>query len=443
MRNHDGPHPRGTTHEVYELAKSLMPGATQLLSKRPEMYVPDQWPAYYSKASGATVTDLDGIEYVDMSYMGIGSCVLGYGNDRVDAAARAAIDDGVMSTLNAPQEVQLAEELVELNPWADRVRFGRPGGEAVAIAIRIARAYSGLETVAFCGYHGWHDWYLAANLETAEHLEGHLLPGLAPAGVPGSLEGTSKPFKYNDVDELEHLFDEEELAAVVMEPIRHVEPEDEFLKRVNELTELNDVPLIVDEITTGFRVRPGGYHEELGLEPDIAVYGKALGNGYPISAVVGVRRVMEKAQETFISSTFWTERVGPSAALATIEIFREENVGEHLVTIGTQITEGWEDRAAKHDLKLETKGLDPLTSFELSCEEAQAATTLFRQEMLERGYLASNAVYVSQAHTEPLVNEYLHAVDAVFEVVSQAINSGSVSDQLNGPVAHSKFERLN
>jgi glutamate-1-semialdehyde aminotransferase len=435
--------PRAQTQAQYDRAKTLIPGATQLLSKRAEMYAPEQWPAYYSEADGAMVTDLDGNEYVDMSYMGIGSCILGYGHDRVDEAAQDAIDAGVMSTLNPPQEVDLASELVSMHDWADMVRFSRPGGEAVAMAVRLARAYTGNETVAFCGYHGWHDWYLAANLETDENLEGHLLPGLDPTGVPQSLDGTSKPFEYNDVDELERLVDEYDLAAVVMEPIRYVEPEDGFLERVEELTTAHDIPLVVDEITSGFRVHLGGYHQVLGLEPDIAVYGKALGNGYPISAVVGTEPVMDMAQESFISSTFWTERIGPSAALATIETFRQENVGDHLVDVGAQITDGWEQLAADHDLPLKTKGLKPLTTFQLKCEEAQAATTLFTQEMLKRGYLATSSVYVSAAHTEPMVDEYLSTVDEVFATVAEHIEAGTVHEVLGGPVAHSKFERLN
>jgi len=375
--------------------------------------------------------------------MGIGSCILGYNNETIDTAARRAIDGGVMSTLNPPEEVDLAEELVGMHDWADMVRFGRPGGETVAMAVRLARAYTGNETVAFCGYHGWHDWYLAANLASDENLEGHLLPGLDPAGVPQSLEGTSEPFEYNDIEKLERLVEQEDLAAVVMEPIRYAEPEDGFLERVQELTTAHDVPLVVDEITSGFRVRPGGYHEVVDLEPDLAVYGKALGNGYPISALVGAERVMDTAQESFISSTFWTERIGPSVALATIETFREENVGDHLVAVGTQITDGWERLAEKHGLPLKTKGLKPLTTFVVQCDEADAATTLFTQEMLDRGYLASSAVYASYAHTDSMVESYLDDVDEVFGTLADAIEAGTVRERLDGPVKHSKFERLN
>jgi glutamate-1-semialdehyde aminotransferase len=434
---------RDETLARYERAKEIIPGATQLLSKRAEMFAPDQWPAYYSEADGATVTDLDGNEYVDMSFMGIGACVLGYCDEDVDAAARDAVDRGVMSTLNPPEELELAERLVEMHDWADMVRFGRPGGEAVAMAVRLARAFTGNDTVAFCGYHGWHDWYLAANLETSENLEGHLLPGLDPAGVPSGLEGTSKPFEYNDIEALERIAAENDLAALVMEPIRYVQPEDGFLEQVRAVADREGVPLIVDEITAGFRVGSGGYHTELGLEPDMAVYGKALGNGYPISAVVGKDYVMDRAQESFISSTFWTERIGPTAALATIEKFESECVGDHLVSIGDQITEGWESIAAEHGLELKTKGLAPLTTFVLKHDDSEAATTLFTQEMLERGYLAGNSVYASYAHTEDMVDTYLTAVDEVFGTVATTLEEGTVRDSLEGPVAHSKFERLN
>jgi len=427
----------------YERAKQIIPGATQLLSKRAELFAPDQWPAYYTEANGAKVTDMDGNEYIDMSYMGIGSCVLGYGNEDIDDAARSAIDSGVMSTLNAPEEVELAETLVEMHDWADMVRFGRPGGEAVSIAVRLARAYSGDETVAFCGYHGWHDWYLAANLETEANLEDHLLPGLDPKGVPESLKGTSIPFHYNNIEELERIASENDLGAIVMEPIRNEQPKDGFFDRVREIADEQDAPLIIDEITAGFRENIGGYHQKLGVEPDVAVYGKALGNGYPISAVVGREHVMDQAQESFVSSTFWTERIGPTAALATIETYRSENVHEHLIEIGRSVKDGWQAAAKEHGIPLHTSGIDPLPHFEIEHDEGQAAKTLFIQEMLDLGYLTTNSLYASYAHTPEMINTYLEAVDRVFETVGTALEEGSVRKQLDGPVAHTKFKRLN
>jgi glutamate-1-semialdehyde aminotransferase len=386
---------------------------------------------------------MDGNEYVDMSYMGIGSCVLGYGDQDVDEAARGAIDSGVMSTLNPPEEVELAETLVDIHDWADMVRFARPGGEAVSIAVRLARAYSGDETVAFCGYHGWHDWYLAANLDDDENLEDHLLPGLSPKGVPQSLEGTSIPFHYNEIEELEQIVSENDLGAIVMEPIRNEQPDPGFFDQIEEIADEQNAPLIIDEITAGFREVVGGYHKKLGVKPDIAVYGKALGNGYPISAVVGREHVMDQAQESFVSSTFWTERIGPTAALATIEKYRSENVHEHLIEIGQLVKDGWKEAAAEHDVPLHTSGLDPLPHFSIDHDDGQAAKTLFIQEMLKEGYLTTDSLYVSYAHTPEMIADYFKAVDRVFETVGEALADGRVHQQLNGPVAHTKFERLN
>jgi glutamate-1-semialdehyde 2,1-aminomutase len=191
--------------QLYRLAKSLIPGGTQLLSKRPEMFAPDQWPGYFREAHGVETVDLDGQHYVDMTTMAIGACLLGFNDPDVTEAVVARVRNGSMCTLNNPEEVELAQLLLSLHPWAENVRFGRSGGEAMAIAVRIARAATGRDVVAFCGYHGWHDWYLAANRTTAtgeDALQKHLLPGLSPSGVPSQLAGTALPFNYNQIDSL-------------------------------------------------------------------------------------------------------------------------------------------------------------------------------------------------------------------------------------------------
>ena len=191
-----------TGQKLYKKAKKLIPGGTMLLSKRPEMFLPEHWPSYFSKAKGCSVWDLDGNELIDMSIMGIGTNTLGYGNAVVDNAVKETVNKGNMSTLNCPEEVYLAERLVEINPWADMVRFARSGGEANSIAIRIARAASAKDKVAICGYHGWHDWYLSANHNGNDDLSGHLLEGLSPKGVPENLKNTVYPFNYNNFEEL-------------------------------------------------------------------------------------------------------------------------------------------------------------------------------------------------------------------------------------------------
>ena len=294
-----------TGQALYRRARQRIPGGTQLLSKRPEMLLPEQWPSYYSRASGSRIWDLDGNCFVDMSYSGIGSCVLGYADPDVDEAVHAAIKAGSMSTLNCPDEVELADLLCEIHPWADMVRYTRSGGEAMAVAVRIARTHARRDKIAFCGYHGWHDWYLAANLGSSNALEGHLLPGLSPAGVPGVLGGTALPFHYNRIEELERIASEHgrELAAVVMEPVRNHPPNSGFLEQVRDIAHRCGAVFVFDEITAAWRLNSGGAHLLYGVSPDIAVFAKAISNGYPMAAIVGTGNVMQAAQDSFISST--------------------------------------------------------------------------------------------------------------------------------------------
>jgi glutamate-1-semialdehyde 2,1-aminomutase len=429
---------------LYRRAKQLMPGGTQLLSKRGELYLPDQWPTYFARARGVEVTDLDGNTYVDMSMMGIGACVLGYADPDVDGAVKAAIDAGSASTLNAPEEVELAELLCELHPWAEMVRFARSGGEAMMVAVRIARASSRRDKVAFSGYHGWTDWYLAANLADETALDGQLMPGLEPAGVPRGLKGTSFPFHYNRLDQLKAIADANpgELGAIVMEPLRSELPTPGFLEGVRDLaTEIGAV-LIFDEVTTGFRMTDGGIHKLLGVNPDIAVFAKAMANGYPMAAVIGTSPVMEAAQSTFISSTNWTERVGTVAALATIRKCCRERVAEHLVRIGEQTMAGWRNAAAEAGLKVHVEGLPSLAHFAFQYPDEPTLTTLFTQEMIERGYLAYSQFKPSFAHQPSHVEAYLEAARSVFSTMAEAVKAGDAAARLNGPVARRGFYRL-
>jgi glutamate-1-semialdehyde 2,1-aminomutase len=430
--------------ELYRRAKKRIPGGTQLLSKRPELFLPEQWPSYFSKACGVEVTDVDGNTYIDMSMMAIGACVLGYADPEVDAAVKAAIDAGSASTLNAPEEVELADLLCELHPWADMVRFARAGGEAMMMAVRIARARTRRDTIAFSGYHGWGDWYLAANLGDDHALDGQLMPGLDPAGVPRGLKGSALPFHYNRFDELKAIVDAHrgELAAIVMEPRRGDPPTPGFLESVREIaTEIGAV-LIFDEITTGFRMTDGGIHKLLGVDPDVAVFAKSMANGYPMAAVIGRADVMEAAQSTFISSTNWTERVGPVAALATIRKFRRDRVAEHLITIGDLAFSGWTRAAEKTGLPLHTEGLPSLTHFRFDHPDEPTLTTLFTQEMLERGYLAYSQFKPSFAHQPAHVAAYMQAVEATFAMIAEAVRAGDYASRLKGPCARRGFYRL-
>jgi glutamate-1-semialdehyde 2,1-aminomutase len=433
----------GKGQELYKKAKNLIPGGTMLLSKRPEMFLPDQWPSYFSKAKGCKIWDLDGKEYIDVSIMGIGTNILGYGNDEVDNAVINNVKNGNMSTFSCPEEVLLAEMLVEIHPWADMVRLARSGGEANAIAIRISRAASGKDNVAICGYHGWHDWYLSANLGDERNLAGHLLPGLDPAGVPQNLRGTTFPFNYNNFQELQNIVDAHNIGVIKMEVSRNMGPEDNFLQKVRKLATDKKIVLIFDECTSGFRQSFGGLHKIYGVEPDVAMFGKAMGNGYAITAIIGKREVMEAAQKTFISSTFWTERIGPTAALATLEVMKRVSSWETITKTGYQIKQKWQDLADKYGLSIEQWGLPALAGYTFKSPNALAYKTLITQEMLNKGFIAGNSVYVCTEHTPEVINSYFENLDPIFSIIQKCESGLDVNSLLKGPVCHAGFKRLN
>jgi glutamate-1-semialdehyde 2,1-aminomutase len=433
----------GSGQKLWKRAKRVIPGGSMLLSKRAEMFLPEQWPAYFSKTKGCRVWDLDGREYIDMSLMGIGTNTLGYSHPEVDAAVRDVIDAGNMSTLNCPEEVYLAEKLIELHPWAQMARLARSGGEAVAVAVRIARAAAGKDKVAICGYHGWHDWYLAANLGDDKNLDGHLLPGLEPNGVPRALRGSVQPFSYNRIDELEALIKAGDVGVIVMEVSRNLGPAGGFLQSVRKLASANGIVLVFDECTSGFRQTYGGLHKMYGVEPDMALFGKTLGNGYAITAILGRGEVMEAAQTSFISSTFWTERIGPAAALKTLEVMERERSWERITAIGIDIANRWQALASKHGLAIKANGLPALTGYAFDSSSALAYKTIVTQEMLAKGYLAGTSVYTCTEHTPRIVDSYFEALDPVFALIKECEDGRDVTSVLNGPVCHSGFKRLN
>jgi glutamate-1-semialdehyde 2,1-aminomutase len=429
---------------LQEHAKKRIPGLSQLLSKRPDMFSYGVWPNYFKKAKGVKIWDLDGNEYIDMSIGGIGANVLGYSDPDVNEAVIDAIQNGCSSSLNSPEEVELADLMCELHPWAEKVRFARTGGESMAIAVRIARSATGKDKIAFCGYHGWQDWYLAANLGTENALGEHLIPGLSPTGVPKGLTGTALPFRYNKLEELKDIISNHgnDLAAIVMEPIRDAQPTPEFIEGVQQLAKASGAVLIIDEISAGLRMNTGGAHLLLGIQPDIAVFSKALGNGHPIASIIGKGEIMEAAQKSFISSTYWTERVGFVAALATLRKHKSLNAGDHLMKIGKQIQSGWKQCAENHNLKVNIGGIPPLSHFSFEDEEAATIKAFFIQEMLNEGFLASSSFYSMAAHQENHVETYLKSCDKVFGSISQLKSEGRLTKALIGNPSVSGFKRL-
>jgi len=437
----------GTGQDLYRRAKRLIPGGTQLLSKRPEMFLPDQWPAYYRRAKGASVWDLDDIHYTDMTTSAVGSCPLGFADDDVNTAVVDAIGAGSMSTLNCPEEVELAELLCELHPWAQMCRFARTGGESMAIAVRIARARTKRSVVAVCGYHGWSDWYLAANHADADALgEGMLLPGLDPGGVPRELAGTTVAFKHNDIDALHAIASQHAgaLAAIVCEPQRGERPTPGFLEATREIADQTGAVLIFDEVSAALRLTHGGVHLLYDVEPDIAVFAKAIGNGFPIGAVIGTADVMEAAQTTFISSTYWTERIGPTAALATLRKFARIGGAERLTDAGRRVQAIWRaaGEAAGLQVRVGHPDMPAFSHLEFDHPAPQAVRTLYCQLMLERGYLDNGNCYSTCAHTPEILSHYEEVVSDAFARLSEIVRAGRVIDELRGPVAHTGFARL-
>lgn len=434
----------GKGQELYIKAKTLIPGGTMLLSKRPEMFLPDHWPSYFSKSKGCKVWDLDGKELLDMSIMGIGTNSLGYGHAEVDAAVMETIKNGNMSTLNCPEEVYLAEKLIEINPWANMVRFARSGGEANSIAIRIARAAAGRDNVAICGYHGWHDWYLSANHNGGDDLSAHLIPGLSPKGVPKNLKNTVFPFHYNNYKELVEIVENQNIGVIKMEVLRNFGPEDNFLQKVRDLATRKNIVLVFDECSSGFRETFGGIFKKFNVEPDMVMFGKTIGNGYALTAVVGKQSVMEAAQTSFISSTFWTERIGPTAALATLKVMERIKSWELITETGRKMQEGWAKLASSHQLEIAIAGIPAMTTYGFNSPNAAIYKTFITQEMLKKGFLASTHFYACTEHNDAHLNSYFDALNDIYATIakceSQEIDASTI---LDGPVCHGGFKRLN
>ncbi len=433
------------TQELYTHAKQRIPGGVQLLSKRPEMFAPGKWPGYAIKARGCEVWDADDRHYYDMTTNGIGACLLGYADPDINAAVIARIESGSMSSLNAPEEVQLADRLCALHPWAEQARFARTGGEICAIAVRIARATTGRDLVFLCGYHGWSDWYLAANLGDSRQLDGQLLPGLQPDGVPRPLNGTAFTFDHGDTEAFDRLIARygDRLACVIMEPMRNVMPAPGFLAHVKEATHKAGGLLIFDEITIGWRLTFGGSHKLLGVEPDMAVFAKALGNGHPIAAVIGTRAAMDGAHTSFISSTYWTEAVGPTAALAAIDKMEKTRVWEHVAAVGTRLQKYWQAAGQRYGLPVHASGLPCLAHFDFQ-QYALENKTLYTVLMLEEGFLGNTAIYPTLAHTDEILTAYEAAIDRVFEKMAALNDRGreAVCQAIGGPVCQTGFKRL-
>ena len=433
----------GEGQKLWKRAKEIIPGGNMLLSKRSEMFLPNLWPSYFKSSKYNQVIDLDGNKFTDFIFS-VGHNTLGYRNQNVEKKVIDALKLGNMTSLNCYEEVKVAEKLIELHPWFDMVRFARSGGEANAIAVRIARASTNRPNIAICGYHGWHDWYLASNLTGTNQLENHLLPGLNPAGVHPNLKNTVFPFEYNNFEKLKKIIETKKIGIIKMEVSRNYGPKNNFLEKIRKICDERRIILIFDECTSGFRQCFGGLHKYYKIKPDMAMFGKALGNGHAITAVVGKKEIMSCAQNTFISSTFWTERVGNVAALATLDEMERIKSWKIISQIGKKIKDGWSKLAKSNGIKIDIGGLDALCSFSIKSKNSNKYKTLITQEMLKKKFLASNIVYVSITHDEKSMNNYFQRLDDIFKIIKKCENKNlNIDDLLESEEAHTTFKRLN
>ncbi len=428
--------------QLLKKAKKIIPGGNQLLSKRSELFLPGLWPNYYKKAKGCKVWGLDNKVYYDFAGMGVTSCVLGYSDNDINKSIIQGVKNGSMCTLNATEEVDLARELLNIHKWSGMAKFCKSGGEACMVAIRIARAFTNKKNIAFCGYHGWHDWYLATNMSDSKNLDNQLLPGLKVRGVSDSFKNTIKPFMYNDINSLKKIFNKKNnnIGIIIMEPMRGVEPEKNFLKKVKSIARKNGAILIFDEITSGFKDIYGGLHLKYKVNPDIAIYGKSLGNGYPISAIIGKKNIMQVAQDTFISSTMWTDRLGFIAASATLKKLKKFKINRKIAIMGKKIKKRWSELAAKNEIKISISGQDSIPCLKFEYKNNPEILTYFTQEMLKKNFLAGSQVATTNAYNNKIIDKYLNEVDKVFKKINLCLKKNKFT--LKGKIKDSTFKRL-
>jgi glutamate-1-semialdehyde 2,1-aminomutase len=432
--------------ELYRRAEEIIPGAVQLVSRRPSRLACGVSPVYAARAKGARLWDVDGNEYIDW-VSGIGAIILGYADPIVDEAVTRQIETGTIYSINHELELELAEYLIETIPCAEMVRYAKGGGEACAIAVRIARGATGRDKILFCGYHGWHDWYLAANLSADAALDAHLFPGIEPIGVPQALEGTAIPFPYGDLHALGQTLDKHrgEVAAVIMEPFRSEEPPDGYLSGVRKLATEHNVVLIFDEVSTGFRPSASGVQLVVGVTPDMAVFAKSISNGYPMGAVVGRRDVMEPAARMFISSTYWSDTIGLRAALTTLQEVRRRDVPSHVRQIGRALTSRLNELARECQLPVSCVGVDFHPHLRFDVENSLMKTslaTLYIQEMAKRGCHGYPAFYLNAAQGDQEIEQTVEAARETFTLMSEGMQRGTVHDLLACDMRQDAFQRL-
>ncbi len=406
--------------ELYKRALGLIPSVTQTLAKGPTQFVNGASPKYLVKGKGSHVWDVDGNEYIDYN-MGIGPLSLGYAYDKVDEAVKKQLEDGITFSLMHPLEVEVAELIKEVIPNAEAVRYSKTGADVTSAAVRLARAYTGKNKVLCCGYHGWHDWYVSV---TARNY-----------GIPEAVQAITYTFSYNDIDSLKKVI-EDDVAAVILEPVVFQEPKDDFLHQVAALCEEKGVLLIFDEMWTGFRMALGGAQEYFGITPDLATYSKAVANGMPISILTGKRKVMDLADEDiFFYTTFGGEALSLAATVATINEMKEKNVQSFLDSQGQKLKDGYNEIATKLDLGY-TKAVGynwrSMVTFDASAGDPLLLKSLVQQEVIKRGVLWSGFHNLCFCHSDADVEHTLKVYEEVLPILKKAVEDGTVESSIKG-----------
>jgi len=410
------------SEELLARAERTIPLGTQTFSKSKTQFPYGVSPFYAARAQGSRLWDADGNEYIDF-ISSLAAVTLGYNDPDVTAAVHAQLEKGVIFSLPTELELEVAELLVDLVPSAERVRFGKNGSDATAGAVRVARAFTGRDRVAVCGYHGWQDWYIGS---TARNK-----------GVPAATQSLTHRFDYNNLDSLERLFREHPnaFAAVIMEPMNVIEPAPGFLAGVAELTRKNDAVLVFDEIITGFRFANGGAQELFGVTPDLTCLGKGLANGYPLSAVVGRADIMALMEEVFFSFTMGGEALSLAAAAAALTKLKREPVVETLRRTGQAVLDGTRERIARHGIAgfARTSGHPSWTFLQFAdtpaCSQWEIKT-LFMQEVQARGILSLGSHLVTYAHDTDDVRRLMEVYDEVFPILREAVEEGAMKQYL-------------
>lgn len=414
------------SEQYWQRSDKLIPCGTQCLSKGPTQFVDGFAPKYLLRGNGCRVSDVDGNHYMDYG-MGLGAVSLGYNDPVVNKAITEQLNDAITLTLMHPLEVEMSELIREVIPCAESVRFGKNGSDVTTAAVRLARAYTRKDIILSCGYHGWHDWNMA-NTERN-------------AGVPSVMEGLNKKFIYNDIDSLKELMVRYNgrVAAVIMEPVGVIMPENHYLADVRDITHSNGALLIFDEVLTGFRVDLKGAQGLFGITPDLATFGKAVANGMPLSILTGNAEVMAELERVFFSFTFGGEMLSLAAAKATIGEMRAKDTITHVNAMGKLLKEQGNEIISRHGLadRIQIIGPQAKTLFSfMESSDSLLVKSFLQQEMLRRGVLFTGYNYVSYAHKEADIRLTLNALDESLGEVKTAILQGNIHARLEGkPVA--------